>query len=279
MPRFKNRIFKKKRSTGLHSRPKVSESFNNLNVSASAKKLKSSMDYYNLLEENGNINEIINMTLLSEAIKISVVCKECNNNSISIKCSRKVQGLATEISVSCETCGFSQPFLNTDTYMVSCSGKECKYYEVNTRLSYAIRCIGKGKSSAKILWGVMTLPIPSQRFNENESELDAVIETVTTVSMQTAAKEAKYANGHSDIPVALDGTWQKRGHTSLNGAVIATSVDTGKVLDASILPRFCKCPNKTHYVNCKANHFGNSGSMEVSGTIEIFQRSESLHGL
>ncbi|GFX88770.1 hypothetical protein TNCV_1558151 [Trichonephila clavipes] len=34
-----------------------------------------------------------------------------------------------------------------------------------------------------------------------------------------------------------------------------------------------------HNENCKANNFGNSGSMEVSETIEIFQRSESLHGL
>ncbi|GFU74155.1 uncharacterized protein TNCV_1642791 [Trichonephila clavipes] len=34
-----------------------------------------------------------------------------------------------------------------------------------------------------------------------------------------------------------------------------------------------------HNENCKANHFGNSGSMEVSGAIEIFQRSESWHGL
>ncbi|GFW83579.1 uncharacterized protein TNCV_2204281 [Trichonephila clavipes] len=34
-----------------------------------------------------------------------------------------------------------------------------------------------------------------------------------------------------------------------------------------------------HNENCKANNFGNSGSMEVSGALEIFQRSESLHGL
>ncbi|GFW15842.1 hypothetical protein TNCV_4431161 [Trichonephila clavipes] len=61
--------------------------------------------------------------------------------------------------------------------------------------------------------------------------------------------------------------------------VIATSVYTGKVLDASILSRFCKSPNKMNNENCKTNHFENSGSMEVSGAIEIFQRSESLHGL
>ncbi|GFX78987.1 uncharacterized protein TNCV_3912751 [Trichonephila clavipes] len=117
------------------------------------------------------------------------------------------------------------------------------------------------------------------KLNEKESGLDATIETVATVSMQTAAKEAKYVNGHSDVPVAIDGTWQKRGHTSLNGAVIATSSYSGKVLDASIFPRFCKCLNKTHNENCKANHFGNSGSMEVPGAIEDFQLSENLHGL
>ncbi|GFV55324.1 hypothetical protein TNCV_2268751 [Trichonephila clavipes] len=31
--------------------------------------------------------------------------------------------------------------------------------------------------------------------------------------------------------------------------------------------------------NCKANHFGNSGSMKVSGAIEIFQRCESIEKL
>ncbi|GFX56155.1 hypothetical protein TNCV_3062411 [Trichonephila clavipes] len=75
------------------------------------------------------------------------------------------------------------------------------------------------------------------------------LETVATVSMQIAANEAKYVSGHSDIPVAIDGTWQKHGPTSLNGAVIVTSFYTGKVLDASILSRFCKCPNKMHNEN------------------------------
>ncbi|GFV36922.1 uncharacterized protein TNCV_4767201 [Trichonephila clavipes] len=34
-----------------------------------------------------------------------------------------------------------------------------------------------------------------------------------------------------------------------------------------------------HNENCKVNHFGDSGSMEVSGAIKFFQRSESLHSL
>ncbi|GFX48830.1 hypothetical protein TNCV_902121 [Trichonephila clavipes] len=73
----------------------------------------------------------------------------------------------------------------------------------------------------------MNLPTASQRFNKKESGLDAAVETVSTVSMQIAAKEAKDVRGHSDITVAIDGTWQKHGHTSLNGAVTATSFYTG----------------------------------------------------
>ncbi|GFX82989.1 uncharacterized protein TNCV_4938591 [Trichonephila clavipes] len=83
----------------------------------------------------------------------------------------------------------------------------------------------------------MNLPL-SKRFNKKESGLDTAVETVATMSMQIAAKEAKNVSGHSYITVAIDGTWQKRGHTSLNGAVIATSFYTSKVLDASILSRF-----------------------------------------
>ncbi|GFY36374.1 transposable element Tcb1 transposase [Trichonephila clavipes] len=50
----------------------------------------------------------------------------------------------------------------------------------------------------------MNLPTPSQRFNENESGLDTAVETVATVSMQIAAKEAADVSGHSDIPAAID---------------------------------------------------------------------------
>ncbi|GFW46543.1 uncharacterized protein TNCV_1936131 [Trichonephila clavipes] len=125
----------------------------------------------------------------------------------------------------------------------------------------------------------MNLPTPSQRFNKKESGLDTAVETVATLSMQIAAREAKDISGHFDIPVAIDGTWKKHGYTSLNSAVIATSFYTSKVFDASVLTRLCKCSNKMHNENCKANHFGNSGSMEVSGAVKIFQRSESLHGL
>ncbi|GFU72824.1 HTH_Tnp_Tc3_2 domain-containing protein [Trichonephila clavipes] len=50
-------------------------------------------------------------------------------------------------------------------------------------------------------------------------------------SIQNAAKEAICENkGNKNIAVAVDGTWQKRGYTSLNGVVIVTSIDIGSAI-------------------------------------------------
>ena len=39
----------------------------------------------------------------------------------------------------------------------------------------------------------------------------------------------------SHVSISCDGTWQKRGFTSLNGDVIIMSTDTGKVLDVEVM--------------------------------------------
>lgn len=66
-------------------------------------------------------------------------------------------------------------------------------------------------------------------------------------------------DGKTDLAVALDGSWQKRGFKSLNGVVTATSVFNGKVLDVAIRSKFCHCPsryNDIHQDNCIANYKG-----------------------
>ncbi|GFT51738.1 uncharacterized protein TNCV_4440401 [Trichonephila clavipes] len=68
----------------------------------------------------------------------------------------------------------------------------------------------------------------------------------------------------SPYAVAVDGTWQKRGYTSLNGVVTVTSIDTGKVIDVDILSKYCACKNLPfHEKDCKRNYVGSSGVMEI----------------
>ncbi|GFV13196.1 uncharacterized protein TNCV_786411 [Trichonephila clavipes] len=39
--------------------------------------------------------------------------------------------------------------------------------------------------------------------------------------------------------ISVDGTWQRRGYSSMNGCVAALSVDTGKVVDIEIVSSYC----------------------------------------
>ncbi|GFU54021.1 uncharacterized protein TNCV_246511 [Trichonephila clavipes] len=155
-------------------------------------------------------------------------------------------------------------------------------YEVNTRLAYVMRSVGKVEAAAKVFCGVMNLPPPPKRFYESLHALNNATEKVAKVSMALAAAETlSFNNGNPNVPVAIDGTWQKRSHTSLNGVVTAVSVNTGKVVDAEILSRKCSCHfnGNLHSDECSANYFGNSGGMEVEGALRIFNRSEVLHNL
>ncbi|GFX02233.1 uncharacterized protein TNCV_138091 [Trichonephila clavipes] len=97
-----------------------------------------------------------------------------------------------------------------------------------------------------------------------------------SVDTQSSVNEAVIENEHNkNIAIALDGIWQKRGHTSKNGVVTATSLDNGKVIDFECLSKYCfecKSTNKT-CDNCQVNYHGFSAGMESEGALRIFSRS------
>jgi hypothetical protein len=105
--------------------------------------------------------------------------------------------------------------------------------------------------------------------------LGSTVEDVSFHTMTKAVEEGVELNeGSRDIPIAVDGTWQKRGYKFLNGVITATSFDTGKVIDMAILSKHCTRPDKRmHLHSCTANYRGSSGGMEVQGATEIFRRS------
>ena len=66
---------------------------------------------------------------------------------------------------------------------------------------------------------------------------------VAEISMNNAATELKGSPSIVDIGVTVDGTWQRRGYTSMNGVVVDMSIDSGKILDIEPLSRYCKSCN------------------------------------
>ncbi|GFW47539.1 uncharacterized protein TNCV_3177031 [Trichonephila clavipes] len=91
-----------------------------------------------------------------------------------------------------------------------------------------MRSIGKGAEAGRMFCGVMNLPQPPTRFSPYGKRILNAAKLVYEDSIQNAAKEAICENeGNKNIAVAVDGTWQKRGYTSLNGVVTVTSIDIG----------------------------------------------------
>ena len=91
----------------------------------------------------------------------------------------------------------------------------------------------------------------------------------------------------ANVPVTVDGTWQKRGHSFKIGVVFVISVDTGEILDYSTKSLICHEHKDRNAMNkesdeyetwkdahiCQRNHHGSSEEMEAAATIEIFSRS------
>ena len=49
--------------------------------------------------------------------------------------------------------------------------------------------------------------------------------------MSAAASKLRAGAPSADVGVSVDGTWQRKGFTSMNGVVTAISIDNGKVLE------------------------------------------------
>ena len=161
-----------------------------------------------------------------------------------------------------------------------------------------MRSIGKGRKGAVRFCTLMNMPEPSlpRSYSYHATAINKSVKKVAEETMAEAAKEIHEQLDFSEfaeIGVSGDGTWQKRGYSSLHGVVNVASMETGKVLDTEVLSQFCRqCSlhekknlDTTEYLvwkaehesKCKANFKGSSGLMEPKGTENIFSRSAEKH--
>ena len=97
-----------------------------------------------------------------------------------------------------------------------------------------------------------------------------------------------------DATVSIDGTWVKRGFSSLVGTVVCVLKETGQVIDAVVLSRtFPECKiwearehneayvawKARHETRCQCNFAGSAPAMEAEGISIIFAHSVQQFGL
>lgn len=298
----KKRVFSEKKSKkGVCStlkRPKISsrrplnryekENPNVGKVSTSARKL-STTDHKDIKVEEGFGYRILNFLQVFSTISQSVVCKKCNSEITFTESGQR--GLGFKIIISCQKCEKisipSSPFIE-------------KGYEINRRIVLSMRLLGVGLNGIIKFCAFMDLPRPIfQSFYDKIVHKIAIgAESVCQNSMKTAAQEEKKKSDEkgktSGITVSGDGSWRKRGFSSLFGFVSLIGWYTGKVVDVLVKSKYCKSCEfwkkkadteeykewfETHEENCQANHEGSAGKMEVDAVTEMFKRSESLHNL
>ncbi|GFS80505.1 uncharacterized protein TNCV_3178871 [Trichonephila clavipes] len=220
----------------------------------------------------GILNAIMNLNILAFVFKNEVHCKMCKSG-LDMQVLKGKSELAITFVLKCFACPYRVEFSSSNFH------EGTQIATINTRFVYAMRSIVKGAEAGRMFCGVMNLPQPLTRFSPYGKRILNAAKLVYEDSIQNAAQEAIWENeGNKNIAVDVDGTWHKRGYTSLNGVVTVISIDTGKVIDVDILSKYCACKNLPfHEKDCKRNYVGSSGAMEIQGASKIFHRSLSLH--
>jgi len=259
-------------------------------VSASSKKLKMS-GLNSERDVNSNFGyRFINFFAVFTALSDVVVCKQCHGEVRFLEGSRR--GLGYKIIVSCLNCG--------DVSINSCPIINDRAYEINTRITIAMRMLGIGINGIKKFCAFMDLPKPvfQTTYYNIISNISMATARVRELCIKKAAEEEKQKsierNEVDGLTVSGDGSWRKRGFSSLFGLVTLIGWYTGKVLDVCVKSKYCKVCEywkkkegtaeyeevySAHEPKCDANHQGSAGKMEVDAVIEMFRRSVKLHNV
>ena len=88
---------------------------------------------------------------------------------------------------------------------------------------------------------MMNLPtlLTKKNYSKISQSLTTAVHDAAQEVMLNAGGEVSSLLG-SECGFSVDGSWQKRGDVSLNGCVVASSIDIGKILNVEPMSRYCK---------------------------------------
>ena len=142
------------------------------------------------------------------------------------------KGLASMLSIACEYAHEKHAYSSHTVGKNNNGGtnKGMNPFDINIRAVYAVRTIGSDHTGLEKLCGMLNLPKPTtvKNFNNISNAIRDATKAVAENSMNAAARECETI---TDIGVSVDGSWQRRGLSSLNGVVAALSINNGNVID------------------------------------------------
>ena len=181
-------------------------------------------------------------------------------------------------------------------------------HEVNRRVVLASHQFGYAGLTQFCAGMNFPPPVAKKAYNQHLIQIEKAVKNNAEEIMKDAAKRLKEkvlmerpddiekdgAVEVARVAVTVEGTWQKRGHSSKMGVIFVISVDTGEILDYAVKSLFChecKAHNtedqesekyqdwkKAHEPKCEINHVGSSEEMEAVSAVEISSAEVSLQG-
>lgn len=259
------------------------------NTSSSAAKLKKSNDpSFDVEVHNTGGYSFIHFFSVFSMLSQWAVCSVCH---VQMKFSQYgMRGLGFKVCVTCG-CG--------DRYIDSCP-MIGHGYEINRRLVFVFRMLGIGLQGIQLFCGLMELQTTFniRIYYEIVDNIKIAVKSVFDLVQRKAIDEEKTLNVEKglgeNVTVSGDGSWAKRGFTSLTGIVSLIGKHSKKILDVAVMSSYCgACAYRKkitdaigfaawyekHKDNCSANHEGSAGKMEVQGVVKMFLRSEEKYAV
>ena len=251
----------------------------------------------------GNDCFLLVQTVSLNKLIANLCCQHCKQTGVVFSTHNdKHKGFCAKGYVYCQKC----QLVIAEEYLSERAGEAAnESFEINVRAVFAFMGIGCGFNAIKDWSSVINLPNCLSKFayqGIKEKLIKGSKETFDEVSKQSMAIiRQKYAeigifpdkDNILDVAVSFDGTWQKRGHSSHNGAAIVIEILTGLPVDYEVLSNFChqclKAPSRDdvmygqwqakHALKCSKNYEGSANSMEQECARLMWKRSVEKHGL
>lgn len=262
-------------------------------VSTSAKKIKNDKSFS--VSEDPSVQYCL-ISFMSIFIPLAglIKCKKCNGDITFQKGGER--GLGFYLHVIC-LCG--------DKALNSCPLVN-KAFEINRRLVFVMRLLGVGMAGINLFCSLMDIcaGLSSDTYYAAVNNISIASKCVYDIVIRKACQEEQKCNedagnDRENLFVSGDGTWAKRGFSSLLGVCSLIGKYKKKILDISVRSSVCQaCSIKKndlsnnkigpfdfelwseeHKLECTANHEGSAGKMEVDGMLEMFKRSLEFHGV
>ena len=178
--------------------------------------------------------------LLSECIITSAICSLCRDPGSKLQLvqeNSKRDGLAETLYLICSSCHCRTP-LKTSKRL---GGKGGGAHEVNRRSVLSSHQWGLAGLTKFCAGMELPPPVSKKAYNQHMKQIEKIaVDNAETLMCKAAerlrnlvsnenADDMVDIDGHAvaKVAVTIDGTWQKRGHSSKIGVIFAVSVKTG----------------------------------------------------